>query len=204
MNTKIFSYAKDALIIILLLWLTMRGGHSTPGVAKIDTMTVVKETHHDSTVYVTLKPTTIRQTTTVPVKYLPDSTYEGLKKQYMERLDSLLATVSYNDTLKIDSIGWVNVQDSISMNRNVGRKYKYDIRQIETTHTITIREPYRPRNQFYLGAQGDVNVKGSVESLGLGLMFKNKKDRAVGLGVGWNFPAKTPQINFSFYSKLKL
>lgn len=205
MTSKIFSYAKDALIIILFVWLTFRGGKSVnPGVPTIDTVITVVHHYHDSTITTTLQPTNVTVTKLIPTKYIPDSTYEGLKKQYMDRLDSFLATVTYSDTLKIDSIGYVRIQDTVSMNRNIGRSYNYKIDQPEKVTTITIREPYKPKNQFYLGGGTGITTQGSIDQLNLGLMFKNKRDRVIGLSGGYNFPLKAPQINLSFYTKLKL
>ena len=144
--------------------------------------------HKDSTVY--SKPSVIKtEPYAVPVdrwktEYLPDTNYSKLVKQYEEVVRELLAKNISKDSLKIDSIGYVHVTDTVSKNIVTGRSYKYSLKYPIVTTTITLPEP--KKNQFYYGGGlqgGNINA---IDQINAGLMFKNKKDQIYNITVGLN------------------
>ena len=68
----------------------------------------------------------------------------------------------------------------------VGRSYKYDLKYPKIKETITIKEPYKPKNQLYLGGEISGSRLNLVDQINAGLLFKNKKDQIFGAKVGLN------------------
>jgi hypothetical protein len=92
-----------------------------PPTVKIDTMWV----KHDSLIY--SKPKIITVIKGVPeVQYIPDTSYAKLVVQFRSLVDLCTSQNVYSDTLRIDSIGYVNVKDTISKNRIKGRSFNYN------------------------------------------------------------------------------
>jgi hypothetical protein len=142
------------------------------------------------------QPPSIVNTIPYPVEklepiYIPDTNYQRLKVQFEELRDKYLATNIQKDSLKIDTIGYVHVTDSVQKNQIVGRSYEYKLKYPTITNTITIREPYKPKRQLYLGGSigGVERQSGQLEvnEIGLGLLYKNKKDQQFGAKVNYNF-----------------
>lgn len=117
-----------------------------------------------------------------------DTNCVRLKKQYEDLRDSFYTLKTYTDTLKIDSLGYVTVKDTVHQNRLQGRTFSYDLRYPKVITTITIREPYLPKRQLYAG----IGVSASYPdlktvSLEGGLLYKDRKDRLYGPFVSTDF-----------------
>jgi hypothetical protein len=137
-------------------------------------------------------------------QYQPDtSSIQALRKQFEALVSKHTQQNIYNDTLKVDSLGWVNVKDTISENKLAKRSFNFNIKERLITTTIT--QPYSPRNQVFIGGGVESLVnKPSFNQVELGLLLKNKKDDIMGLSGTYNIPSTSPGIKFSFYKKLKL
>lgn len=194
------------IILIVVLFLQRCTEHKV--VQTPPQITIVRDTVwviHDSTVY--SKPQLIK-TIPVPyekleVKYLPDSNYPNLVKQYWSVVDRLLAINIQEDSLKIDSIGYVKVTDTVNENMIVGRSYKYDLKYPKIKETITIKEPYKPKNQLYIGGGVSGTKLNLFDQFDVGVLFKNKKDQIYGTKVGMTLSGNV-QYGIQSYWKLSL
>lgn len=87
-------------------------------------------------------------------------------------LKDYLTTREYNDTTRIDSVGWVGVNSLVFGNKLIRQKVSHSIKSTSTSTTITVKE--KLRNTLYISG----NVTGGfVYSGGLGLGFMDKKQR---------------------------
>lgn len=168
--------------------------------------------HTDSTVY---REPEIIKTTPYPVEkltieYLPDTNHERLLKQYIDLTTRYLATTIAIDSIRIDSIGYVKIKDSISKNAIASRSVSYNFKYptIKVKETVTLKE--EPRRQVFIGG-GVMVAPSDVTSLGalgrgvvepnLGIMYKDKKNRMVGVNAGINGQG-VAQYGVSTYVKI--
>jgi hypothetical protein len=120
---------------------------------------------------------------TLPAEYIADTNYPKLKAQYDALVIAYLAKTLYTDTLKIDTLGYVAVSDTVHKNELHGRSYKYNykIPTITVTNTITKQAP--PKGALFIGG-GVTGNPNEVKSLFGGFLYKSKKDKVFGLNVG--------------------
>jgi hypothetical protein len=100
----------------------------------------------------------------------------------------------YSDTMRIDSLGYAYIQDTISQNKIQGRSFKAEISEKTITVTKTIIP--KPKNEVYLGVLGDLRRFDNKVGLGLGLGYKTAKN---GL---FTINATTNQYSLGYYKKL--
>jgi hypothetical protein len=100
----------------------------------------------------------------------------------------------YSDTMRIDSLGYAYIQDTISQNKIQGRSFKAEISEktIYVTKTITPK----PKKEIYLGVLGDLRAFDNKVGLGLGLGYKTAKN---GL---FTINATTNHYSLGYYKKL--
>jgi hypothetical protein len=100
----------------------------------------------------------------------------------------------YSDTIKIDTLGYAYIQDTISQNKIQSRGFKAEISEktIFVTKTIILK----PKNEVYLGVLGDLRAFDNKIGLGLGLGYKTAKN---GL---FTINATTNQYSIGYYKKL--
>ena len=100
----------------------------------------------------------------------------------------------YSDTMRIDSLGYAYIQDTISQNKIQGRSFKAEISEktIYVTKTITPK----PKSEVYLGVLGDLRAFDNKVALGLGLGYKTAKN---GL---FTINATTNHYSLGYYKKL--
>jgi hypothetical protein len=101
---------------------------------------------------------------------------------------------SYSDTIRIDTLGYAYIQDTISQNKIQGRSFKAEISEktIYVTKTITPK----PKKEVYLGVLGDLRAFDNKVGLGLGLGYKTPKN---GL---FTINATTNHYSLGYYIKL--
>jgi hypothetical protein len=101
---------------------------------------------------------------------------------------------NYNDTIRIDSLGYAYISDTISENKIKGRGFKAEIEtktiKIETTKVNP------PKKEVYLGFIGDLRRFDEKVGVGVGIGFKTAKN---GL---FTLSATTNQYSIGFYKKL--
>lgn len=100
----------------------------------------------------------------------------------------------YSDTIKVDTLGYAYIQDTISQNKIQGRSFKAEINEktIYVTKTITPK----PKNALYLGVLGDLRTLDNKVGLGIGLGYKTAKN---GL---FTINATTNNYSLGYYIKL--
>lgn len=198
---------KDVIIVVLILLVFFKGKYKLPD-PKIVTVEKIIDHFHDSTIYVnTFHTETIKPTITkIPQVLQPDSNDAVLRKQYNKLLELYASKSVTSDTLKIDTLGYVSVLDTVQFNKLMNRKYSYKINAKERIITTTITQPYKPNNQVYVGGElgWGTGQQNALNSAGIGLMFKNKKDNVLKIGGDYNFTLKSPEIKIGYYTKLHL
>lgn len=174
-----------AIIVVLIFYVAFSKNGCTPKQQKSDT-TIVHDTTwsvKDSLIYAKPKPAKIIHDTIPPI-YLADTNYARLKVQYDSLLKEFFALKIYADTVRLDTLGYIAVTDSIQHNALKGRSYhtNYKIPTITVTKTITHYAP--PTAAFFLGGGVQGNKTLGVTGAHLGVLYKSKKDKIVGLNVG--------------------
>lgn len=178
-------------ILVLVIFFQMCGGNGskTPAAPKIDTVRIVDVIEKHDTVKG--DPVLIQSKPTVKwrdsIKYLPDTNYAKLLAQYNWLLDKFFTINIYSDSLKIDSVGYVFVKDTIHQNRLIGSSFVYSLNYPVKTNIITIREPYVPKRQLFIGGGIDGNKINFINAFNVGFLFKDKKDHLYGGKAGLNY-----------------
>lgn len=184
---------KDVFILVLLLVIVLQrscSGPNTPGNTvsidgkkyevlnhRVDTVVIEKNTtitkegkdiYHETPAY-------------VPVPSSVD-TGQILRDYYAKKV--------YRDTLTLnDSLGVVTLTDTIHQNGIWNRQFQASIRQKTIKETLVVREP--KRSQVFLGLTTGFDKVSGINSMGSGLVYKDKKDRLYQIGVGvQNTPLK--------------
>ena len=173
------------LVVVALLFVlaVQHGGCGNPNL-KADTVILhdTAWTIHDSLIVKKLKIKEIIHDT-LPAEYIADTNYPILKLQYEALVSAFLDKNIYTDTLKLDTLGYIAVADTVHKNEIQGRSYKYNykIPTITVTNTITKQAP--PKGALFIGG-GVTGNPNEVKSLFGGFLYTSKKDKVFGLNVG--------------------
>ena len=178
---SIFNNIQSLLIVVLvIIILLMRAcdGDSKPTDNKRDT--VYKETVKWDTIKIPeityvpkWKTKVVTEYDTIPM----DVDTSAILKDYY-------AKYYYTDTIQIDTIGNIVINDTVSQNAIVARKPKVSIAIPTITKEITITEYINNREFYYgFGVQGNTN---GLNFLGADLMYRTKSKSAYGLSLGIN------------------
>ena len=166
---------------------------------EIDTVDIIK------TKVVTKKGDDIYHETIVEKEILIPAVIDtaALLKDYYSK-------VLYKDVLVLpDSLGTVDVTDTISQNRILGRTFNASVKQRTIKETTIVKEP--ARNQVYYGLNGGFNKADLVSAVGAGLILKTKKDKIYQFTLGVNNRTTdgttgsfSPYVGFGTYWKIKV
>jgi len=108
--------------------------------------------------------------------------------------------VLYKDKLVLDNdLGTIELTDTISMNKIIGRKWNAQIKEHTITDTKIVKE--LPKNQVYVGVGGMVG--NSLIMAGPNLSLKTKKDNIYGLNI-YVDPNMNKYIGVNLAWKIKL
>ena len=180
-----FNNILSIAILILAVIIVLQRSNSSPDI--IEKPIVIRDTvwqKKDSVIYTSPK---IVQTIPVKIiseKYLPDPNYDKLVLQYQELVKLHLAKNIQKDSVKIDSIGFVKVTDTVQNNIVQNRKWEYNIKYPIIKETVI--QPPKRVNQLYIGGGLQGNQYNIINSINGGILYKNKKDQIYGLSVGIN------------------
>jgi hypothetical protein len=172
------NFLQLAMILLFGLLLLNRCGSKVEKTKP--TVTIIRDTVwsvHDSIIHskpVLVKSESVQKVDTV---YKADTDYEGLLKQYNTAISMLVVSNQYRDSLRIDSIGYVYVTDTVSRNMIAGRSFRYNLKYPSIRETITIHEPYEPHRQLYIGGGIEGMKYDLIHKLKAGLLYKDRKDR---------------------------
>lgn len=191
-----FKDIKTLLIVVLVaIILLMRecSGKEGKGIAKNEPITITQTVTKwdtvtiDSLVYIPKWKTKIETIhDTVPANI---DTLDILKDYYTKYF--------YTDTLDLDSLGSIVINDTISRNSILFREIQPNIFIPTTTVTNTV---YINKREFY----GGFGLKGRTDQinyLGGELLYRTKNKQVYGAGVGLNQDFQ-PVLGFSMYWKL--
>lgn len=107
----------------------------------------------------------------------------------------------YKDTIDLGQNSFVIINDTISENKILSRGFNSSITERIIKDTFFLKE--LPKRQLFFGLQGGFDKKEIVNYGGLGLLYKDKKDKVFNLGLGIN-SNKQPTIMGGVFWKIKL
>jgi hypothetical protein len=192
------------IIVGLILYTAFsKGGGCNSGARKSDT-TILRDTQwktHDTTIYKTLKGKTLHDTIATPPEYIADTNYPKLLAQYNDLLKKYMALVEFKDTIKIDTLGYVAITDTVNQNLLKGRSVRTNYKIPTITNTVTIQHYEKPKAQLYYGFGLDLNTSFAPKGAHGGLVLKTKKDQLIGVQVGTGIDGG---INYGFQSYWKI
>jgi len=175
------------LVVVALLFVlaVQHGGCGNPNL-KADTVTLhdTAWTAHDSLIVKKLKVKEVIHDT-LPQEYIADTNYPKLKAQYDALVIAYLAKNIYADTVKLDTLGYIAVADTVYKNELQNRSYKYNYKIPTVTVTTTITKQAPPKGALFMGG-GVTGNKNGLDVLQGGFLYKSKYDKVLGLHVGIN------------------
>ena len=180
-----FNNILSIAILILAVIIVLQRSNSSPDI--IEKPIVVRDTiwqKKDSVIYTSPKVVQTIPVKIISEKYLPDPNYDKLVLQYQELVKLHLAKNIQKDSVKIDSIGFVKVTDTVQNNIVQNRKWEYNIKYPIIKETVI--QPPKKVNQLYIGGGLQGNQYNIINSINGGILYKNKKDQIYGLSVGIN------------------
>jgi hypothetical protein len=134
--------------------------------------------------------------------FLPSTNDSILRIQYKALRDSLLSQNIYNQTYRQDSSS-IDIVDTVSQNKLLGRSYKFNLKYPIVTNTITIKEPYIPVAQVFFGGGFSGSQLQPIQDFHVGALLKTKKDQVYGVKAGLS-PVGGLVIGADMYWKIKL
>jgi len=178
---NLLSLAIVVLLIVVALQKCAQPGASEEPTIVRDTAWVVK----DSLIYSKpqlVKTIEIESHDTIINQYIPDTNYAKLVIQYQEIVNQLLAKNIMEDSIRIDSNGYVKITDTVQKNLIVGRGTQVNIKYPIITETITL--PAKKVNQVYVG--GVFQTGAQTPQVGVGALLKTRKDFTLGGSLSIN------------------
>ena len=174
------------VIVILLFTVTIQHEGCNASNIKADTVTLHDTTWqvHDSLIIKKLKIKEIIHDT-LPPEHIADTNYPKLKAQYEALVSAFLVKNIYADTVKLDTLGYVAVADTVYKNEIYNRSYRYSYKIPTVTVTNTITKYAPAKGALFMGG-GIAGNKNGVELLQGGFLYKSKKDKVFGLNLGIN------------------
>jgi len=185
------------LLIVVLQECTQPVPSEGPKIVR-DTVWVVKDSLIVSKPQVT-KTIQIESHDTIINNYIPDSNYAKLVVQYQEVVNQLLAKNIMQDSIRIDSNGYVKITDTVQKNLIVGRGTQVNIKYPIITETVTL--PAKKVNQLYVG--GAFQTGGQNPQVGASALLKTRNDFLFGGSLSVNTYGDL-MYGAGIYWKLKL
>ena len=172
------------LVIIVFLFLKDKSSYIGQPSVIVDTDTVYQQKTFTKFIKGKSIPFVVLDTT-----YLIDQVHDTITivKDYNQ-------VKVYSDTMRIDSLGYAYIQDTISQNKIQGRGFSANFNL--PTITITKVIVPKPKSEVYLGVLGDLRAFDNKLGLGLSLGYKTAKN---GL---FTINATTNNYSLGYYIKL--
>ena len=134
------------------------------------------------------------------IEYVPDPEHEKLLQQYMALGNKHFAKNTFETKFPIAGYGSATLRDTVLENKLIGSGLELDV--IFPSKTITITKPAPPVKQFFIGTSITGGGQQFVNSVNVGGLYKDKKDRIFGGSIGFNDAGRF-QYGFSSHIKLK-
>lgn len=170
------------LVVVLLIVLYIQNCQTNVDDEYVETEeTITIKENKDSTESYKPKPDSIYKKDNfifIPIEVKAPNNIDTFKVDTSKIVADYLSKVYYKDSIKLDSIGYVIIKDTVQGNRIQWRKvtYNYSIKEKTITNTV-----YKNKNKFYLG--GSLNTRGGT---GVGVLYKSKKDNVYRLSPKYN------------------
>jgi len=191
------------VLILIILFIKGCGGNHPPiskKIIKIDGKKYSVLKHTIDTTYISKNTVIYRKGKDITIEkeipiYIPLNidTSAIIKDYYTSRL--------YKDTLTLDSLSFVVINDTIAKNKIESRKFSSHIVYPVIKETTIVKE--LPKNQLFLGATLGFDKTNIVNFAGPSFIFKSKKDYLYSFGIGYS-NAKTVSIQGGMLFKIKL
>lgn len=133
------------------------------------------------------------------IEYLPHPDYDVLLSQYENLIVKHFSKNVFQTTVPI-KYGIATIIDTVTENKSIGNQLILDVMFPEKI--ITITKPAPPTRQYYLGTIGSITNQDFLNSISVGGLYKDKKDRIFGASIGINGSGKV-QYGISSYVKIK-
>jgi len=133
------------------------------------------------------------------IEYLPHPDYDILLTQYENLIVKHFSKNVFQTTVPI-KYGIATILDTVTENKSIGNQLILDVIFPEKTVTITKFAP--PVKQFFIGTSITGGGQQFVNSVNVGGLYKDKKDRIFGGSIGFNDAGRF-QYGFSSHIKLK-
>lgn len=186
-NKNLVSLIVLALAVVVYLQRCNGGGKGVTPPQNTHDTTIMEIHHYHNTVIYRSNPMPTGHIAAkpkdIPPTMVPDTNYSRLVAQFESLKELYYSRNIYKDSIPIDTIGYVSVEDTIGQNKLLGRKWhpKYDIPEKITTITNTVYP--EQRFQVYFGGEILGNEKQIIAGGALDLLFKTKKDRLYSIGI---------------------
>jgi hypothetical protein len=199
-------FIKDNLLtVVILVLLSIIILQKCGAPAPVEAPTVVRDTTwvvKDSLIIgkpQLIKSISIESHDTIINHYIPDTNYARLVDQYQKVVAELLAKNIHQDSVLIDSTGYVKLTDTVQKNVIVGRSTYVNIKHPIIKETITL--PAKKVTQMYVG--GVVQAAPEINQISVGALLKTRNDFLFGTSLGVNTDGNI-QYGVGAYWKLKL
>lgn len=133
------------------------------------------------------------------IEYLPHPDYDILLTQYENLIVKHFSKNVFQTTIPI-KYGVATILDTITENKSIGNQLILDVMFPEKIITVTKFAP--PTRQYYLGSIGTLTTQNFLNSVSIGGLYKDKKDRIFGASIGINQSGQL-QYGVSSYIKIK-
>lgn len=188
MTAKILPY----LLILALLFIVLTQNRSCErgSIKETRDTVIVYKYIHDTIPGKTLPPKIEKDTVWMTrTKFIPDTTYKGLLKQYNFLGNNYFEKRTFSTTFPIADYGTITSIDTVSENTLKGTSLVTEL-NIPVT-TITIEKEAPPRDRLYFGVEATGNKATPINGVYVGPLLKTKKDRIYSLSIGY-----TGEINY--------
>ena len=179
------------LVIVILLVIIALFIFSEP-VYKGGSISIVHDTVYQQKTFTKYKKGDSIPFVVLDTTYLIDQIHDTIKI-----ISDYSRVYAYSDTIRIDSLGYAYIQDTISQNRILSRGFsaKLSEKTIIETRTITPKV----KNALYLGITTDFRQDKTIDNLGIGAIYR-VKNKAL---IGFNLKAgQSVKYGLGFYLKL--
>ena len=134
------------------------------------------------------------------LEYLPHPDYEILLDQYEKLSKAHFSKNIYETKFPMKPNGVVTVYDTVSANKLVGNNVMLDY--IIPERVIRIIEQAPPTRNLYAGTMVTGGKEQMVNSVNVGLLYKDKTDKIFGASIGYS-GSRQLQFGVSTYIKIK-
>lgn len=194
-KTNFFNAIILGLVLVIMLQRCEKEIPSAPTVVKDTVWVVTKNT-------VVTKPTLVKSIPGDPTTiYTPNPNYDKLVLQYQALVNEHTTKNVYKDSVKIDSIGYIRIEDTVSYNLITGRKTSYSLKYPIVTKTITL--PEKKTNQLYYGGGLQGGSEQLINQFNAGILLKTKSDQIYNVYTGLNTNGQV-QVGIQAYWKIRL